>query len=409
MAEQSKKDLKTYQWKGKNKQGKEISGETDVQNEAVLKAFLAKQGLSHITVKLKPKPVFGERKGKIKSKDIVFFTRQMATMLRAGMPVMRALDLVGQSIEKPKRMRDIIFDMYDKIQNGTTFAESLKTHPLYFDELYTSLVAAGEDAGMLDGTMDNIALNLEKAETTKKKVKKALTYPAIVMVFAIVVTAILMIKVVPVFANVFQASGAELPVPTQLVVKISNFMIDKGFYFIVIMVVIISAFIYVKKRNKKLQAAVNKLSFRLPIIGGILRCGANARFSRTMSTLFDAGVPLIKGLEATAPATGSVMYSEAIYDIRNDVQNGQQMSFAMKNTGLFPVIAVQMTAIGEESGNLGEMLGRVASFYEEELDWRIDNLTALIEPMIMAFLAVVVGGLLIAMYMPMFQLGNLFS
>lgn len=408
MAEQSKKDLKTYQWKGKNKQGKEISGETDVQNEAVLKAFLAKQGLSHITVKLKPKPVFGEKKGKIKSKDIVFFTRQMATMLRAGMPVMRSLDLVGQSIEKPKCMQEMIFDMYDRIQSGASFAEALKAHPLYFNDLYTSLVAAGEDAGMLDSTMDNIAVNLEKSEAIKKKVKKALTYPAIVIIFAMVVTTVLMVKVVPVFADFFQQNGGELPAPTKIVMTISNFMVDKGIYMLLLAGVLISAFIYFKKRNKKFQNAINKLSFRSPLIGGILKTGANARFARTMSTLFDAGVPLVKGLEATAPATGSVIYEEAVYDIRDDVQNGQQMSFAMKNTGLFPTIAVQMTSIGEESGNLGEMLGRVANFYEEELDWRIDNLTAMIEPIIMAFLAVVVGGLLVAMYMPIFNLGKMF-
>lgn len=404
----AKKDLKTYLWKAKDKQGKDRSGETSAQNEAIVKAFLTRQGLIGVTVKEKPKPLLNP-KGKIKSKDIVFFTRQMATMLRAGMPVMRALDLVGQSIEKPKKMQDMVFDIHERIQNGASFAEALTAHPLYFDRLYTSLVAAGEDAGMLDTTMDNIGTNLEKGETTKKKVKKALTYPAIVMVFAIAVTAILMVKVVPVFAGFFESSGGELPLPTQVVVNISHFMIDKGLYLLALIVFLISAFIYFKKRNQKFQSWVNRFAFKLPMIGGILRCGANARFARTMSTLFTAGVPLMRGLEATAPATGSVIYEEAVYNIRDDVQNGQQMSFAMKNTGLFPNIAVQMTSIGEESGNLGEMLGRVASFYEEELDWRIDNLTTMIEPMIMAFLAIVVGGLLIAMYMPMFQLGNMFS
>ena len=305
-------------------------------------------------------------------------------------------------------MREMVFDVHDRIQNGATFAEALSAHPLHFDDLYCSLVAAGEDAGMLESTMDNIAVNLEKTEATKKKVKKALTYPAIVMVFAVVITAILMVKVVPVFAEFFQSNGGQLPAITQFIVSISNFMVQKGFYFLVIVVAAIGIFFYYKKRNKSLQEKVNRLSFKLPIIGGILRCGANARFARTMSTLFDAGVPLMRALNATAPATGSVMYEEAVYNIRDDVQNGQQMSFAMKNTGLFPTIAVQMTAIGEESGNLGEMLGRVAKFYEEELDWRIDNLTALIEPAIMAFLAIVVGGLLIAMYLPIFNLGQMF-
>ena len=399
---ETKKELKTYQWKGKNKLGKEISGENDAKNDAVLKAFLAKQGLVNVTVKEKPKPLF-ESKGRIKSKDILFFTRQMATMLRAGMPVLRALDLVGESIEKPLAMREMVFDLYERIQNGATLAEAMRAHPLQFDDLYTSLIAAGEDAGMLESTMDNIALNLEKGEATKKKVKKALTYPAIVMVFAIVVTAILMIKVVPVFAQFFVSNGGELPGLTQFVVGISNFMVQKGMYFLIALVFLGYVFFYVKRRNK-----TNSVMIKTPLIGGILRCGANARFARTMSTLFNAGVPLMRGLQATAPATGSVLYERAVYEIRDDVQNGQQMSFAMKNTGLFPTIAVQMTAIGEESGNLGEMLGRVATYYEEELDWRIDNLTAMIEPAIMAFLAVVVGGLIIAMYLPIFNLGQLF-
>lgn len=406
MAEQ-KKELKTYTWRGKNKQGREITGETDVANDAILKAFLAKQGLTSVVVKEKPKPLF-ESKGKIKSKDILFFTRQMATMLRAGMPVLRALDLVGQSIEKPLRMREMVFDVHDRIQNGATFAEGLAAHPLYFNDLYTSLIAAGEDAGMLESTMDNIAVNLEKTEETKKKVKKALTYPAIVMLFAIVVTAVLMIKVVPVFAEFFQSNGGQLPGITQFIVNISNFMVQKGFYLLAVIIALIAMFFYFKKRNKKFQEKVNRMSFKIPVLGGILRCGANARFARTMSTLFDAGVPLMRALNATAPATGSPMYEEAVYNIRDDVQNGQQMSFAMKNTGLFPTIAVQMTAIGEESGNLGEMLARVAKFYEEELDWRIDNLTAMIEPAIMAFLAIVVGGLLVAMYLPIFNLGQMF-
>lgn len=403
-----KKEMIAFQWKGKNKQGKEISGEMEAPNEAVLKAYLARQGLASVTVRVKPKPVFGESKGKIKSTDIVFFTRQMATMLRAGMPVMRALQLVGDSIEKPKRMQEMVFDIHASIENGATFAEALKKYPIYFDDLYTSLVAAGEEAGMLEQTMDDIAVNLEKSEATKKKVKKALTYPAIVMIFAVVVTAVLMIKVVPVFADFFESNGGTLPTPTRFVMNVSNFMIDKGIFLLLVIVFVISAIIYVKKRNKSFSNKLNRLALRLPMIGGILRCGANARFARTMSTLFNAGVSLMKALAATAPATGSIVFEEAVYEIRDDVQNGQQMSFAMKNTGLFPTIAVQMTAIGEESGNLGEMLGRVGLFYEEELDWRIEAMTATIEPLIMAFLAVVVGGLLVAMYLPIFSLGNMF-
>lgn len=399
--------LKTYQWKGRNKQGKELSGELDVASDIVLKAFLAKQGITNIQVRLKPKPLF-ESKGKIKSKDILFFTRQMATMLRAGMPVLKALELVGQSIEKPLKMRELVLDVYDRIQSGATFAEALAAYPLYFNRLYTSLVAAGEEGGMLEKTMDDIANNLEKTEATKKKVKKALTYPTIVMVFAVVVTAVLMIWVVPVFAEFFTSNGGKLPALTLFVVAVSNFFVETGVYILIALVIAIIVFLAVKKRNRRVQEFSNRVGLKTPLIGPILRCGANARFAGTMSILFDAGVAMMRALESTAPATGSVVYEEATYQLRDDVQDGQQLSFAMKNTGLFPIIAVQMTAIGEESGNLGEMLGRVARFYEEELDWRIDNLTAAIEPLVMAFLAIVVGGLLLAMYLPIFYLGNLF-
>ena len=305
-------------------------------------------------------------------------------------------------------MREMVFDLYERIQNGATLAEAMRAHPLQFDDLYTSLIAAGEDAGMLESTMDNIALNLEKGEATKKKIKKALTYPSIVMIFAVIVTAVLLIKVIPVFAEFFTSNGGQLPGLTLMVVAISDFMVKKGMYFLIALIFLGYAFFYIKRRNKNVQEKTNIVMFKTPLIGGILKCGANARFARTMSTLFNAGVPLMRGLQATAPATGSVLYERAVYEIRDDVQNGQQMSFAMKNTGLFPTIAVQMTAIGEESGNLGEMLGRVATYYEEELDWRIDNLTAMIEPAIMAFLAIVVGGLIIAMYLPIFNLGQLF-
>ena len=407
VAATEQKKLKTFVWRGKNRQGKFITGEADMANEAVLKAFLAKQGLTAVTTKEKAKPLW-ENKGKIKSENIVFFTRQMATMLRAGLPVMRALELVAESIEKPKAMQEMLMDVHNRIENGSTFAEGLAAHPIYFNALYTSLVAAGEDAGMLETTMDNIGTNLEKSEAIKKKIKKAIRYPLIVLLFAVVVTAILMVKVVPTFSDFFISNGGQLPAPTQMVVNLSNFFIDKGIYILVIVIFAIYMFFYIKRRNRKFERWVNKVSFKSPIIGGVLKCGAVARFTRTMSILFNAGVPMMRGLEATAPATGSVMYEEGTMKIKEDVENGQQLSFAMRNTELFPTIAVQMAAIGEESGNLGEMLGRAATYYEEELDWRIDNLTSMIEPMIMAFLGIVVGGLLIAMYLPIFSMGDLF-
>ena len=407
MAEEGKKKLKKFLWKGKNKQGKELSGETESVSDAVLRGFLAKQGLSNVWVKEKPKDLF-ESKGTIKSTHILFFTRQMGTMLRAGMPVLRALDLVGQSVERPKALQELIFGIHDHIQGGLSFADALAKYPLYFDDLYVSLVNAGENAGMLESTMDNLALNMEKSAATAKKIKKALQYPAIVMLFAIVVTVVLLVKVIPVFANFFVSNGGQLPAITQFVVNLSNYMVQDGWKILVGVIVFIYVFLFVRKRNRKFRQGISRVMLKSPLIGPILRTGANARFARTMSTMFNAGVSLMKALNATAPASGNIVYEEAIYEIAVDVSNGQQMSFAMKNTGLFPVIAVQMTAIGEESGNLGEMLGRVASFYEEELDYKIDNLTAMIEPLIMAFLAVVVGGLLIAMYMPIFQMGSLF-
>lgn len=408
MAKAPKKDdVKTYLWSGKDKRGRDVSGEMQAPNEIVLKAYISKQGISGLTVKEKPKPLY-ESEGRIKSKDIVFFTRQMATMLRAGMPVLRSLQLVADSIEKPIRMRKLVQSLHDSIENGASLAEALKEHPIYFDGLYCSLVAAGEEAGVLEETMDKIAINLEKGEATKKKIKKALTYPAIVIVFAFIVTAILLVKVVPTFADFFISNGGNLPAFTQMVVNMSEFAIHKGWMFVVVFVVFITGFLYIKKRNKMVQEKTNIVAFKLPIIGGVLRCGANARFARTLSTLFSAGVPMIQGLESTAPATGSVIYERATYEMKEDVSNGQQLSFAMRNTQLFPTVAVQMTAIGEESGNLGDMLARVATFYEEELDWRIDNLTTMIEPMIMAFLAIVVGGLVIAMYLPIFNMGSLF-
>lgn len=401
------KDLKTFTWKATNKQGKEISGQTNSANASILNAFLAQQGLAKIVIKEKPKPLF-ESKGRIKNKDIIFFTRQMSTMIEAGMPLIKALELVGNSIEKPIKMREVVLDIQQRIENGASFAEALASHPLYFDRLYTSLVAAGEEGGLLEKTMSDLAENLEKGESTKKKVKKALQYPIIVMIFATIVTTVLMVKVVPTFTNFFVSNGGELPFITQVVVNISDFMVDIGLYLLVVLVVAIFIFLAIKKRNIKVQQASNKFALKMPIIGNILKTGANARFARTMSSLFEAGVPIIRALESTGPATGSILFENALVDIKEDMQNGQLMSFAMRNTGLFPPIAVQMTAIGEESGNLGDMLGRVAHYYEEELDWRIDALTAMIEPLIMAFLAIVVGGILIAIYLPMFYMGSLF-
>ncbi len=397
--------IKTYIWRGRDKNGKTKKNEIDAVSEQLVRAHLQKQGITPISVTEKPKP-FYENKGTIKTLHIVNFSRQMTTMLRAGMSVTKALGLIADGIKKPIRLREMVLDIKEMVEQGSSFSEALGKYPVQFNDLYIALVKAGEDAGVLDETMDKIATNMEKSETIKKKVKKAMTYPSIVMVAAVIVTAVLLVKVIPVFESFFADFGSELPAITKMVVAFSRALRDWGWIIPVIVAVVIYLFFWYKKRNREFQRQVNKFSFKIPVLGGILRLGSMARFSRTLEALFESGVPLVKGLYATAPATGSVIYEEATKEIAKDVENGAQLNFAMQTTERFDAFSVQMVGIGEESGNLGTMLGNIAGFYEEELDYRIDNLTTMLEPMIMAFLAIVVGTLVIAMYMPIFMLGN---
>ncbi|PID63727.1 MAG: 3-isopropylmalate dehydrogenase [Gammaproteobacteria bacterium] len=405
MAVINKKETKTYVWRGKDKEGKIRKNEIQAANEQLIRSYLQKQGITPLSVSEKAKPLF-ESKGTIKTKHIVSFSRQMSTMLKAGMAVTKALDLVASGIIKPVSLREMIENIKEDIEGGSSFSDALGKYPVQFNDLYISLIRSGEDAGVLEGTMDKIATNMEKSETVKKKVKKAMTYPIMVIVAAIIVTAILLVKVIPVFEGFFQSFGAELPAITKMVVAISKALREWGYLIPLGLGVLIYIFLYVKKRNRQFQRNVNKFSFKIPIVGGILKLGAMARFARTLSVLFDSGVPLVKGLKATAPATGSVIYEEATNTITKDVENGAQLNFAMQNTERFEPFAIQMVGIGEESGNLGEMLANVANFYEEELDYRIDNLTTMIEPLIIGFLAGVVGTLVVAMYMPIFMLGD---
>ncbi len=403
--EKKKSQIKTYIWRGRDKTGKTKKSEIDAVSEQLVRAHLQKQGITPISVTEKPKPLY-ENKGTVKTIHIVNFSRQMTTMLRAGMSVTKALGLIADGVQKPIRLREMIIDIKERVEQGSSFSEALGEYPVQFNDLYIALVKAGEDAGVLDETMDKIATNMEKSETIKKKVKKAMTYPAIVIVAAIIITAILLIKVIPVFESFFSDFGAELPALTKMVVAWSRALRDWGWIIPIIAFVVVYAFFWYKKRNREFQRRVNKFSFKIPVLGGILRLGSMARFSRTLEALFESGVPLVKGLYATAPATGSVIYEEATKEIAKDVENGAQLNFAMQTTERFDAFSVQMVGIGEESGNLGTMLGNIAGFYEEELDYRIDNLTTMLEPMIMAFLAVVVGTLVIAMYLPIFMLGD---
>lgn len=406
MATTTKKNqATTYIWRGKDKDGRVKKSEITAINEQLVRTYLQKQGITPITIAEKPKPLY-ESKGTIKTKHIVTFSRQMTTMLSAGMSVTQALKLIRDGIQKPLKLREMVEAIQVDVENGNSFSEALKKYPVQFNDLYISLVSAGEEAGVLDDTMGKIATNLEKTETIKKKVKKAMTYPAMVIIVAIIVTMVLLIKVVPVFESFFQDFGAKLPALTESVVEVSRAMRSWGWIVPVILVILIGFFIWYKKRNRNFQRAVNKFSFKIPILGGVLKVGSMARYARTLSVLFESGVPLVKGLYATAPATGSVIYEDATLEILKDVENGAQLNFAMNSTEKFEPFAIQMVSIGEESGNLGDMLGNVADFYEEELDYRIDNLTTMIEPLIISFLAIVIGTLVIAMYLPIFMLGD---
>ncbi len=394
-----------YRWRGRDKDGKRKTGEISAINEQLVRTYLQKQGVTPISVSEKPKPLY-ESKGTIKTKHIVSFSRQMTTMLNAGMPVTKSLGLIADGIKKPIRLREMLEDIQEQVGGGSSFSEALAKYPVQFNDLYIALVRSGEEAGVLAETMDKIATNMEKSETIKKKVKKAMMYPALVVLAAIIVTAILLIWVIPVFEGFFADFSAELPWITRVIVALSRTLRDWGYIIPIIIGISIYGFFWYKKRNRNLQRSVNKVSFKLPILGPVLKLGAMARFSRTLSVLFESGVPLVKGLHATASATGSVIYEEATNEIAKDVENGSQLNFAMQGTEKFEPFAIQMVGIGEESGNLGDMLGNVADFYEEELDYKIDNLTTMIEPLIISILAIIVGTLVISMYLPIFMLGD---
>ncbi|MFU8817484.1 MAG: type II secretion system F family protein [Pseudomonadales bacterium] len=394
----------TFQWEGTDKQGRKTKGEISSANPAIAKAELRRQGINANKVRKKAKPLFGKGGGSIKPADIALFTRQMATMMRAGVPLVQSFEIVADGLDKPK-MGDLIRSIRGDVAGGTSFAAALRRHPLFFDELFCNLVDAGEQSGSLETMLDRIATYKEKTESLKAKVKKAMTYPIAVVVVAIVVTGILLIKVVPQFEMVFAGFGAELPAFTQFVVGISEFV--QAWWLVIIAGIIgtVVGFIAIRKRSKRLRDIIDRLSLKLPVAGSIIEKSAVARFARTLSTTFAAGVPLVDALNSVAGATGNSVYINAVFKVRDDVSTGQQLNFSMKSTGVFPNMVIQMVAIGEEAGALDSMLDKAASYYEEQVDNLVDNLTALMEPMIMAVLGVLVGGLIIAMYLPIFQLG----
>lgn len=392
-----------YLYKGRSRDGRVVEGEMSATSAALAKAQLRRQGILPRTVRKKPKPLFGQKK--IKPAHIATFTRQLATMTRAGVPLVQSFEIVAEG-EENISMKELIEKIHADVSAGTGFATALRAHPKYFDELFCSLIDAGEQSGTLETMLARVATYKEKTEALKRKIKKAMTYPSAVIVVAIIVTGVLLIKVVPVFAETYESFGGSLPAFTQLILNISEAAQRWWLLVVAAAVTFGVAFSQARRRSPRFSALVDKIGLKLPIIGGILYDAVIARFSRTLSTTFAAGVPLIEALQSVAGAAGNAVYRDAIFKVREDVATGITLNSAMRSTGVFPVMLLQLTAIGEESGSLDEMLGRAADHYEEAVDNAVDNLTTLLEPMIMAVLGVLVGGLLIGMYLPIFNLGN---
>lgn len=393
-----------YVYKGTDKRGNKIQGEINGISPAVVKAILLKQGISTKSIAKKSKPLFGGGKKAIKPADVAVFSRQMATMMKAGVPLVQAFDIVADGLENPS-LRDLVLAIRDDVAAGGGFAPALRKHPKYFDDLFCNLVDAGEQSGALETMLDRIATYKEKTEALKAKIKKALTYPIAVVVVAIIVTGILLVKVVPQFASTFAGFGAQLPAFTLFVLGLSE--LAQEWWYIILFGIIGFIFLFKEavRRSSSLAYAVDKYMLKLPVVGDILYLSVMARFARTLSTTFAAGVPLIDALTSVAGAAGNRVYAKNIISVREDVSTGIQLNTALRSKGVFPALLVQMSAIGEESGALDEMLDKVAAYYEEAVDNKVDTLTSLLEPLIMSVLGVLVGGLLIAMYMPIFQLG----
>lgn len=402
----AEKALKTsvFVWEGTDRKGSKIKGELSGQSSALVKAQLRKQGINPQKVRKKAVSLFSSGK-KIKPMDIALFTRQMATMMKAGVPLLQSFDIISEGFENPN-MRKLVDEVKQEVSAGNSLANSLRKKPQYFDELYCNLVESGEQSGSLETLLDRVATYKEKTEALKAKVKKAMTYPIAVIVVAIVVTAILLIKVVPTFQELFSGFGAELPAFTMMVIHLSEWLQSYGFLVLVGLVAFGFIFKQAHRRSEKFRNAVDRSLLKLPIVGDIFYKGSVARYARTLATTFSAGVPLVEALDSVAGATGNVVFRNAVRKIQSDVSSGVQLNFSMRTSAVFPSMAVQMTAIGEESGALDEMLDKVAEFYESEVDNLVDNLTTLMEPMIMAVLGVLVGGLIIAMYLPIFSMGG---
>ncbi|MCD5980429.1 type II secretion system F family protein [Pseudomonas phytophila] len=394
-----------FTWEGTDKKGAKMTGELTGHNPALVKAQLRKQGINPTKVRKKPVSIFGGSGKKIKPLDIAFFSRQMATMMKAGVPLLQSFDIIAEGSENPN-MRKLIEEVKSEVAAGNSFATALRQKPQYFDDLYCNLVDAGEQAGALEALLDRVATYKEKTEKLKAKIKKAMTYPIMVMIMAFIVSGIMLLFVVPKFQDIFAGFGAELPAFTLMVIGLSKVVQD--WWLVILGLIFASIFLFRRsyKGSQNFRDSVDRSLLKVPVIGPLIYKSSVARFARTLSTTFAAGVPLVEALDSVAGATGNVVFRNAVNKVKQDVSTGMQLNFSMRATGVFPSLAIQMTAIGEESGALDSMLDKVATYYEDEVDNMVDNLTAMMEPLIMGVLGVIVGGLVIAMYLPIFKLGG---
>ncbi|MFV0543581.1 MAG: type II secretion system F family protein [Marinicella pacifica] len=399
-------ELQTFEWVGLNKTGKKLKGEQKAKSTTLAKNELRRQGIQVKKIYKKRKSLFGSGKS-IKAQDIALFSRQLATMMESGVPMVQAFEIIEGGQSNP-RMAKLVGEVKTEIQSGSSLSESLGKHPVYFDELYCNLVAAGEKAGVLDELLDTIATYKERTEEIKGKIKKAMFYPAAVLFVAIGVTILLLVKVVPQFQDMFTSFGADLPGLTLMVVGASHWMQANWWKFVLIIGGLIGGFIYFKKRSLKFAHFLDRLALKIPIVGGILYDAAVARFSRTLSTTFAAGVPLVEGLQTVSGAVGNVVFRDAVLEIKEDVSTGHQLQLAMSQTNVFPHMVIQMASIGEESGNLDQMLAKVADYYEQEVSNAVDALSSLLEPIIMVLVGGLVGVMVVAMYLPIFKMASVF-
>ncbi len=403
MAKTLQAEPSVFLWQGRDKRGVKLKGQQIASSPNLVRAELRRQGINPLSVKKKSKPLLGGAGSRITSKDITYFSRQLATMLKSGVPLVTAFQIIGGGLKNP-RMRTVADKIRAEVESGGALHEALAKYPVQFDELYVNLVAAGESAGVLDTILDNIASHKERIETIKGKIKKALYYPAAVIAVAIIVTSILLIFVIPQFEAIFISFGADLPAFTKMVVGASRFMQSKGVYVLGLMVAIIVGLIMAKNRSKKFSHFIDRISLKIPIVGTILEQAAIARFCRTLAITFAAGVPLVDALKIVSGATGNAVFDDAALQIRSDVAVGHQLQLAMQQTEIFPNMVVQMAAIGEEAGSLDAMLVKVAEAYEEEVNNQVDALSSLLEPAIIVFVGVLVGAMVIAMYLPIFKM-----